>query len=97
MPPTANPFQSIEAYQAFALAFQQACDQGNIPTSYGVAEEEWVDSLYPEREAITIGQSKRVHEMAMPFVVWWPCAVLWTKGLDVMTRICMIEHSEFIV
>ncbi|KIK81261.1 hypothetical protein PAXRUDRAFT_27923 [Paxillus rubicundulus Ve08.2h10] len=81
----ANPFQLIEAYQAFTLVFQQACDQGNIATGYGVAEEEWVDGLYPECEAITVGWSKRVHEMAMPFVIWWLCAVLWTKCLDVMT------------
>ncbi|KAG6380631.1 hypothetical protein JVT61DRAFT_4997 [Boletus reticuloceps] len=76
VPPTANPFQSIEAYQAFTLAFQQARHQGDIPTGYGVAQEEWVDGVYPEREVITVGRSKRVHEMGMPFVVWWPRAIL---------------------
>ncbi|KAF8124443.1 hypothetical protein EV363DRAFT_1178023, partial [Boletus edulis] len=94
VPPAANPFQSIEAYQAFTLAFQQAQHQGDIPTGYGVAQEEWADGLCPERQAITVGRSKRVYEMGMPFVVWWPRAVLWAQGLDVMTRISMIEHGE---
>ncbi|KAI9463000.1 hypothetical protein HD554DRAFT_2001372, partial [Boletus coccyginus] len=73
--------------QAFTLAFQQLCDQGNVPTGYGVAEEEWVDGLYPEREVITVGRSKQVHEVGMPFVIWWPRAVKWANGLDIMSRI----------
>lgn len=94
MPSTANPFQSIEAYQAFVLAFQQARNHSEIPTGYGVAEEEWADGLYPEREVITVGRGKKAHEVTLPFVVWWPRAVLWAQGADVMTRICMIEDGE---
>ncbi|KAF8546364.1 hypothetical protein OG21DRAFT_1427190 [Imleria badia] len=94
MPLIANPFELINAYQAFTLAFQQACDEGKIPTSYGVAEEEWVDRSYPEREVITVGRSKQVHKVGMPFVVWWPRAVLWANSLDIMLHICLIELGE---
>ena len=94
MPLTANPFQSIDAYEAFTLAFQQACNEGKVPTGYGVAEEEWVDGSYPEHEVITVGRSKRVHEMALPFVVWWPRAVSWANGLDIMSHICLIEQGK---
>jgi len=69
MPPTANPFQLIEAYQAFTLAFQQVQHQGNIPTGYGVAQAEWVDGLYPEREVITVDHSKRYMK--------WACHLLY--------------------
>ena len=90
----ANPFQSIDAYEAFTLAFQQACNEGKVLTGYGVAEEEWVDRSYPEREVITVGHSKQVHEMALPFIIWWLHAVSWANGLDIMSHICLIEQGE---
>lgn len=93
----ANPFQLIGVYWAFTLISQQACNQGDIPTGYGVAEEEWIGSLYPDHEVITIGHGKREYKVALLFVIWWLHAVLWTKGLDVMTHICMIEHGKFMV
>ncbi|KAF8545864.1 hypothetical protein OG21DRAFT_1428482, partial [Imleria badia] len=94
VPLIANPFESINTYQAFTLAFQQACDEGKIPTGYGVAEEEWVDRSYPECEVITVSRSKWVHEVGMPFMVWWLHAVLWANGSDIMSHICLIELGE---
>ena len=39
IPQMANPFQLIAIHQAFTITFQQAQHQGNIPTSYGVAQD----------------------------------------------------------
>jgi hypothetical protein len=32
--------------------------------------------------------------MALPFEIWWPKAVVWAQGLDLMTRICIIENED---
>ena len=94
VPSIITPFNSAEAHEAFTLALQAAQDQGLIPVGYGVAEEEWTNGSYPEVEVIPVGHSAKDYEVQLPFSVWWPRAVRWVQGLDVMTRICMIEAGE---
>ena len=94
VPQVVTPFHSAEAHEAFTLALQAAQDQGLIPIGYGVAEEEWVDGYYPKLEVIPVGHSAKDYEVHLPFSIWWPRAVRWVQGLDVMTHICMIEAGE---
>lgn len=61
---------------------------------YGIVEEEWPDRMYPEVEVISVGHSRKQHQVKLPFGIWWPCTVLWVQGLDVMMQICMIKDGE---
>ncbi|KAN0082914.1 hypothetical protein V8E55_008709 [Tylopilus felleus] len=57
-------------------------------------DDEWTGGLYPEIELISVGRSKQEYMVELPFEVWWTRSVLWVQGLDIMTRICMMENGE---
>ncbi|KAG8213548.1 hypothetical protein J3R82DRAFT_10197 [Butyriboletus roseoflavus] len=88
-------FHSVEAHEAFILAFQASQDQGIILMDYGVAENEWAaDGSYPENEIIPIGCGVREYNIHLPFQSWWPQAVLWAQSTDAMTTIHIIKKGE---
>ncbi|KAJ6603888.1 hypothetical protein B0H10DRAFT_1656878, partial [Mycena sp. CBHHK59/15] len=53
-----------------------------IPEHFGVAVAEWEEAFYGETENVKIGR-KEV-EIVLPFAVWWPRAVAWAQGLELM-------------
>ncbi|KAG6376026.1 hypothetical protein JVT61DRAFT_1990 [Boletus reticuloceps] len=93
VPASSTPFHFHDTLAIFTQALQEIRNEGIIPVGYGVAEEEWPDGTYPEVEVISVGRSREQYQVELPFAVWWPHAVLWAKGLDVMTRVCMIEDG----
>ncbi|KIJ63930.1 hypothetical protein HYDPIDRAFT_28831 [Hydnomerulius pinastri MD-312] len=94
VPNISTPFQSIEGEEVFNLALKELRDLGIIPNGYGVGQSEWVNGSYPEIEIIKVGHGGKEYHVDLPFVIWWPRAVAWAQGLDVMTRICMVENGE---
>ncbi|KAJ7704649.1 hypothetical protein B0H16DRAFT_1216535, partial [Mycena metata] len=53
-----------------------------IPLGLGVTETEWADGIYADAEVVKIGR-KEV-EVTLPFQIWWPRAVVWAQGLELM-------------
>ena len=58
-----------------------------IPEGYGVTEQEWAHGFYPNQEAINIGRGQKETDIVLPFDVWWPRAVSWAQGLDLLLRL----------
>ncbi|KAJ7138666.1 hypothetical protein C8R46DRAFT_1271677, partial [Mycena filopes] len=83
------PFSSEDAVAMFSLAVDQVSSAGIIPKHLGVAETEWEERFYGETEVVKIGR-KEV-EIQLPFQIWWPRAVTWAQGLEVMSRIQAAE------
>ena len=50
--------------------------------------------LITEFEDIKSGRGGKILNVCLPFVVWWPRAVVWAQGLELMMKICMAEHSK---
>ena len=94
VPSTTSPFRTAQAFDIFRSALQETQERGIIPLGYRVAKDEWPGGSYPEIELITVGRGKREYAVELPFEVWWTRSVLWAQGLDIMTRICMMENGE---
>ncbi|KAJ7727446.1 hypothetical protein DFH07DRAFT_719784, partial [Mycena maculata] len=76
------PFESDEARQIFTAALEEVKAAEIIPNHFGVAEDEWEEPFYGETENVKIGR-KEV-EIVLHFEVWWPRAVAWAQGLELM-------------
>lgn len=63
-----------------------------IPTGYGVDEHDLED--YPVREEIRLGRGGKVISVILPTAIWWPRAVQWAQGLDLMTRLIIDEGNS---
>ncbi|KAJ7749834.1 hypothetical protein DFH07DRAFT_746472, partial [Mycena maculata] len=86
------PFANEEAEQIFADTLREAHNEGIIPDGLGVAEGEWEDGVYSEIEIIKVG--RKDVPIALPFTVWWPRAVKWAQGLELMVKIRAVESGD---
>ncbi|KAF7334184.1 hypothetical protein MVEN_02324600 [Mycena venus] len=83
--------QDHNARDIFVAALANVQAAGIIPENFGVAEAEWEVPFYGESESVKVGR-KQV-EIALPFPIWWPRAVAWAQGLDLMVRIQEAERN----
>ncbi|KAK6983886.1 Integrase catalytic domain-containing protein [Favolaschia claudopus] len=79
-----SPFESSEALGIFSDILKDVSLQGIIPTNFGVAQSEWEGNSYGETEFVKVG--RKDVEIALPFDIWWPRAVLWAQGMEIMIR-----------
>ncbi|KAJ7743027.1 hypothetical protein DFH07DRAFT_750030, partial [Mycena maculata] len=89
------PFESEEAWNTFTETFQEVKNAGIIPEGMGVAEAEWEDGMYGETEEVKVG--RKDVEIPLPFTIWWPRAVTWAQGLDIMAKIQAVEHGDIAI
>ncbi|KAJ6524109.1 hypothetical protein DFH09DRAFT_937428, partial [Mycena vulgaris] len=89
------PFTNEEAMSIFSSALHEVQAKGIIPQHFGVAEAEWEERYYGETETVKVGR-KEV-SIQLPFDIWWPRAVGWAQGLEIMVRIQAAESGEVIV
>ncbi|KAK7037121.1 hypothetical protein R3P38DRAFT_2517029, partial [Favolaschia claudopus] len=75
---------AIETLGIFSDILKDVSLQGIIPTNFGVAQSEWEPNSYGETEFVKVG--RKDVEIALPFDIWWPCAVLWAQGMEIMIR-----------
>lgn len=94
VPKHTAPFASEATENIFYSALKDVTAAGMVPQDLGVHESEWDGGGYPIFEAIKSGQRGKLLNMALPFEIWWPKAVVWAQGLDLMTRICIIENED---
>lgn len=66
---------------------------GVVPEGYGLREAEWPAGGYGEHEFIALGRQQRKVTVDLPFTVWWPRAVAWVQGLEVMSRLLLAEDD----
>ncbi|KAJ6491342.1 hypothetical protein C8R47DRAFT_1176898 [Mycena vitilis] len=91
---TECPFSSAEATAIFLGALTEVQSADIIPCNFGVAEVEWESQFYPQSETVKVGR-KEV-EITLPFDIWWPRAVTWAQGLEIMVRIQAAENNEIV-
>ncbi|KAJ7602094.1 hypothetical protein DFH06DRAFT_1024231, partial [Mycena polygramma] len=70
-------FEALEAVKA----------QNIVPESFDLNLD-----AYPLRESIHLGRGGKRISVILPVDVWWPRALLWAQGLDLMDR--MIVEAE---
>ncbi|KAJ6552956.1 hypothetical protein B0H19DRAFT_949303, partial [Mycena capillaripes] len=89
------PFQSNEAGVVFRSALTEVKSESIIPHNFGVLESEWEGNFYGETESVKVGRKEA--EIRLPFENWWPRAVAWAQGLEIMVRIRAAENNEIVI
>ncbi|KAJ6528483.1 hypothetical protein B0H19DRAFT_968981, partial [Mycena capillaripes] len=92
VPAHCSPFSS-EMEAVFVEALQAFKDQEVLPEGYGLIPEELDGADYPARETINLGRGGKKTSIVLPLDLWWPRALLWAQGLELLTRF-LIEIEE---
>jgi hypothetical protein len=87
-------FISQDAMHTFFAALQDVKIADIVPEGFGVAEPEWGEQFYGETETVKVG--RKDVKIVLPFEIWWPRAVAWAQGLEVMVRIQAAEAGEIL-
>ncbi|KAJ6477070.1 hypothetical protein C8R45DRAFT_833675, partial [Mycena sanguinolenta] len=89
-----SPFKDEELEQHFLEQLQALLsDAVVLPKDYGVLEEEWDEEDYPEIEVFRPGTKGKELSIILPRDIWFPRAVRWAQGLDLLSR-CLEELGE---
>lgn len=86
-----SPFQAAADEVQFRELLQAAQEEEYLPVGYGIAPEEWAGDVYPERETLRIGTRGISLTVDLPPEVWYPRALMWAQGLDLLTRMLDVE------
>ncbi|EIM82173.1 uncharacterized protein STEHIDRAFT_161518 [Stereum hirsutum FP-91666 SS1] len=79
----------------FFVALQKVQERQVVLDGYGLKPEEWEDAFYPLSETITFGVGgKKKLKVILPVEIWWPRALAWVQGLDLMERILIDSDNE---
>ncbi|KAJ7747491.1 hypothetical protein B0H16DRAFT_921450 [Mycena metata] len=89
------PFESELAADIFGRALADAKTAEIIPLQLGVSPAEWGPEGYPESETVKVG--KRNVELTLPFPIWWPRAVAWAQGLELLSKIQAVENGDIVL
>ncbi|EIM82167.1 uncharacterized protein STEHIDRAFT_114791 [Stereum hirsutum FP-91666 SS1] len=94
VPPSSCPF-SPTSYAIFLAALDEIHAREVIPEGYGIMPEEWAERYYPLSETITFGVGgKKKLKVILPEEIWWPRALAWVQGLDLMQTMLVDEDGE---
>lgn len=94
VPPGDHPFHSMATLEAFLTALSTVRAAKVVPANYGLLEAEWPACTYGDAEFIRLGRGRRRISVQLPFLIWWPRAVEWAQGVEIMTELLMIENDE---
>ncbi|KAJ7939066.1 hypothetical protein B0H13DRAFT_1587356 [Mycena leptocephala] len=95
VPKHESPFKSEEAAQIFSAALADVKAQEIMPRHLGVSPAEWGDEGYPETEMAKAG--RKDIEITLLLSVWWPRAVAWAQGLELLSKIQAVENGDIIL
>lgn len=88
VPDNRCPFpEGSNLLEVFIRSLNDVRAAGIIPHFVGVRELEWPEDGYGTYEFIALGRRGRRVSVELPFDIWWPRAVAWSQGLDIMNRI----------
>ncbi len=78
----------------FDTILVEVCAHDVIPENLGVSPIEWDDDEYPEVEILRVGRRGNGElQISLPQVLWWPRALLWAQGLEVMMTVQALEED----
>ncbi|KAI9068679.1 hypothetical protein FKP32DRAFT_1561177, partial [Trametes sanguinea] len=86
------PFRHSASLDVFERCLDEVRAAQILPAGYGIQQAEW-EGAYPDVEYIKRGRNRHLVTVPLPFVVWWPRAVAWVQGLDIMMRILLLEDG----
>ncbi|KAF7351930.1 Integrase catalytic domain-containing protein [Mycena venus] len=95
VPKHESPFKSEEAAEIFSAALADVKAAEIIPQHLGVSPAEWEEGGYPETEMVKAG--RKDVEITLPFPVWWPRAVAWAQGLELLSKIQAVENGDIVL
>ena len=75
------PFEDEGQLHAFLAAFQAALDSTSFPAGFGLDEE------YKSSESYRTGCLRNPLVIPLPYGVWFPRTVVWSKALDMLKRL----------
>ncbi|KAJ6489775.1 hypothetical protein C8R45DRAFT_826220, partial [Mycena sanguinolenta] len=81
VPSHGSPFNP-ELEEIFFAGLEAVKSENIIPDGFDLDLD-----TYPARESIHLGRGGKRISVVLPSDVWWPRALLWAQGLDLMTRI----------
>ncbi|KAI0734720.1 hypothetical protein BC629DRAFT_1585879 [Irpex lacteus] len=81
-----SPFHAPADEVQFREVLQAAQEEEYIPDGYGITPQEWETGEYPDREVLRIGARGVSLTVDLPMDIWYPRALMWVQGLDVLTR-----------
>ncbi|RDX48908.1 hypothetical protein OH76DRAFT_1351581 [Lentinus brumalis] len=87
------PF-SDEELEIFLESLLEVRSQGFIPAGYGVGDNEWEDEDYGDIETLRRGRGGREDPVTLPFSIWWPRAVEWVQGLELMSQMLIDTEND---
>ena len=79
--------------EVFEKALTQVHKAGFIPSGFGVRNDEWEETAYPEFEALKIGRAKDIM-ISLPKLLWLPRAVLFAQALEVLARTLVMTVDD---
>ncbi|KAJ7488184.1 hypothetical protein FB451DRAFT_1025939, partial [Mycena latifolia] len=92
VPKHRSPF-SPEMEAIFFDALRVVQEEEIIPEGYGLTPDELDGGVYPARESIHLGRGGKKISVPLPLDVWWPRALRWAQGLELMTRLLIEIES----
>ncbi len=81
-----SPFHAPADEVQFREVLRAAQEEEYIPDGYGITPQEWETGEYPDREVLRIGARGVSLTVDLPMDIWYPRALMWVQGLDVLTR-----------
>ncbi|KAJ7722312.1 hypothetical protein B0H16DRAFT_1334770, partial [Mycena metata] len=94
VPKHLSPFLTAETEQIFSQALGMVQAEETVPVGFGVAESEWEHGVYSEVEVLKVGRKES--DIHLPFPIWWPRAVAWAQGLELMVRLQAVENGDIL-
>lgn len=94
VPDSKCPFQLDPTLSIFHPALKDLARKDYTPRSLGVTPGEWEAGRYPEIETIKYGLRGKIKNVSLPSKVWLPRAIRWAQGLELMTRLCLLEEQS---
>ncbi|KAJ6626418.1 hypothetical protein B0H10DRAFT_1781650, partial [Mycena sp. CBHHK59/15] len=89
------PFRSEDGADIFSNALQEVKSAEIVLHHLGVTQDEWEERFYGETETVKVG--RKYVEISLPFSVWWPRAVAWAQGLELMVKIQAIDSRDIVL
>ena len=71
----------------FERGLKMLTDSGDLPSGYGVTQDELGDGGFDEQEEIKIGLRRKGQLIELPSGIWKPRTDLWAQGLFAMNTI----------
>lgn len=78
----------------FEVLNESLSNKDSSPIGYGLQRAEWEDGQYPEIEFLPVGARRQALRIELRHDIWFPRAVAWVKGLDLLSHTLAISNTH---